>query len=107
MSSSSATVPRRRRLGDPQDCTDSADTLAMNRALYDALVCWGPQGEFQPALAESWSVSRDCRTWTFTMRAGVDEGGPVIHCTLICCPSIGIPYSEKSEMRHNNSTALV
>jgi peptide/nickel transport system substrate-binding protein len=59
------------RLGDPQDCTDSADTLAMNNALYDCLVRWGPNGNFEPALAESWTVSADCRTWTFQMRGGV------------------------------------
>lgn len=59
------------RLGDPQDCTDSADTLAMNHALYDCLVKWGPSGDFQPALAESWTVSDDCKTWTFKMRPGI------------------------------------
>ncbi len=59
------------RLGDPQDCTDSADTLAMNHALYDCLVRWGPSGAFEPALAESWTVSDDCKTWTFQMREGV------------------------------------
>jgi peptide/nickel transport system substrate-binding protein len=59
------------KLGDPQDCTDAADTLAMTASLFDALVRWGPGGEFEPALASSWSVSEDCRTWTFEMVSGV------------------------------------
>ena len=58
-------------LGDPQDCTDSADTLAMTATLFDCLVRWGPGGEFEPALASSWTVSDDCRTWTFNLVSGV------------------------------------
>ena len=83
------------KLGDAHDCTDSADTLAMTASLFDALVRWGPGGEFEPALASSWTVSgkhtsnppaarelwvssdrlpappEDCRTWTFHMVSGV------------------------------------
>ena len=59
------------RLGDPHDCTDAADTLAMTASLFDALVRWGPSGEFEAGLACSWAVSEDCRSWTFTMVPGV------------------------------------
>ena len=52
-------------LGDPQDCTDSADTLCLTNAIHDALVRRGQaSGEYLPALATSWAVSADCRTWT-------------------------------------------
>ena len=59
------------RLGDPHDCTDAADTLAMSASLFDALVRWGAGGEFEAGLACSWALSEDCRSWTFTMVPGV------------------------------------
>ncbi|MBT5267796.1 MAG: peptide ABC transporter substrate-binding protein [Rhodospirillaceae bacterium] len=58
-------------LRDAHDCTDSADTLAIFEALFDALVRRGPDGRFQPALAESWTLSPDARTWTFRLRPGL------------------------------------
>jgi len=56
---------------DPHDCTDSADTLALTEAVFDAPVRRGRDGRFLPALAERWSVSEDARTWTFALRTGV------------------------------------
>ena len=56
---------------DPHDCTDSADTLALTEAVFDALVRRGRDGRFLPALAKRWSVSDDARTWTFELRTGV------------------------------------
>lgn len=58
-------------LPDPQDCTDSADTLAMIGALFDPLVRRGPGGTFEPALATAWTVSDDARRWHFKLREGV------------------------------------
>ena len=59
------------RIRDPHDCTDSADTLALTEALFDAPVRRGHDGRFLPALASRWSVSDDARTWTFELRTGV------------------------------------
>lgn len=56
---------------DPHDCTDSADSLALTEAVFDALVRRGQDGRFLPALAKRWSVSDDARTWTFELRTGV------------------------------------
>jgi peptide/nickel transport system substrate-binding protein len=56
---------------DPHDCTDSADTLALTEAVFDALVRRGQDGRFLPALAKRWSLSDDARTWTFELRTGV------------------------------------
>lgn len=46
--------------------------------MYDLLVEFGPELEPAPGLAESWTVSDDGLTWTFTMREGVtwSDGTP-------------------------------
>ena len=56
-------------LFDPQDCTDSADSLAMLDAVFDPLVRRTGPGTFAPALAESWTHP-DPRTTLFTLRPG-------------------------------------
>jgi peptide/nickel transport system substrate-binding protein len=38
---------------------------------YNGLVEWGHNGRIEPALAESWTTSRDGKTWTFKLRRGV------------------------------------
>lgn len=70
-------VQARLRLGDPHDCTDSADELALYEAIYDTLV--RREGtSFVPRLALAWQVSGDARTWTFDLRPGVrfHDGSP-------------------------------
>lgn len=54
---------------DPQDCTDSADSLAMLDAVFDPLVRRTGPGHFVPALAGSWSQP-NARTTLFTLRPG-------------------------------------
>ncbi|MGI5132917.1 ABC transporter substrate-binding protein [Pseudonocardia sp. CA-107938] len=46
--------------------------------LYDTLIQRAPDGTFQPALAESWTLSPDGRTLELTLRAGVtfQDGAP-------------------------------
>ena len=38
---------------------------------YNRLVEWGTDGAIHPALAESWTVSPDGKSWTFKLRHGV------------------------------------
>ena len=38
---------------------------------YNRLVEWGTDGAIHPALAESWTVSPDGKSWTFKLRRGV------------------------------------
>jgi len=76
----SITIAQRRvALEDPHNSTDSADVLNVFDALFDALVRRGADGGYLPALAESWEVSADARTWTFHLRKGVKfhSGDPV------------------------------
>jgi peptide/nickel transport system substrate-binding protein len=57
--------------------TSSTDNLAL---IFDGLVEQNYiTGEIEPALAETWTVSRDGRTWVFTLRQGVawHDGRPV------------------------------
>lgn len=39
--------------------------------VYDGLVYYGKNGKIEPALAESWDVSQDGKTYTFHLRKGV------------------------------------
>lgn len=56
---------------DPADVTDGESVKAVE-ALFDTLVRY-KQGstEVEPALATSWEMSDDRKTWTFTLREGV------------------------------------
>jgi peptide/nickel transport system substrate-binding protein len=38
---------------------------------YNRLVEWSSEGKLEPALAESWTTSRDGKSWTFKLRRGV------------------------------------
>ncbi len=55
-------------LVDPHACTDQSDALNVLRAVFDTLVRRGPDGEWLPAAARSWTVSADAQTYTFDLR---------------------------------------
>lgn len=58
-------------LEEPHNCTDVKDVLTIFTSLFDALVAYDPHLNYVPALAKSWTVSDDARTWTFTLRPDV------------------------------------
>jgi peptide/nickel transport system substrate-binding protein len=66
------TIIAQARLGiyDPHDCTDANDELAILHAIYDTLVRRVGQ-DYVPHLAQSWTVSKDARVWTFCLQSGV------------------------------------
>jgi peptide/nickel transport system substrate-binding protein len=47
--------------------------------VYDTLVSMDSKGEYRPQMLESWQVSEDKLTWTFTLRPGLvfSDGAPV------------------------------
>lgn len=55
---------------DPAKATDYADSMLMFN-VYDTLVWPDAEGKLRSHLAQSWSVSPDGRTYTFTLRRGV------------------------------------
>src|SRR5690606_30258867 len=55
---------------DPHKPTDFPGSILMFN-LYDGLVRPAPGGQLEPALAESWDISDDGKTYTFTLRKGV------------------------------------
>ncbi|USQ81591.1 ABC transporter substrate-binding protein [Ornithinimicrobium faecis] len=72
-------------VGSDQGCVDPAqvgsnDTIYSVRHLVDSLTDQDPEtGEIVPWLAESWEVSDDASTYTFTLREGAtfSDGAPV------------------------------
>ena len=57
--------------GDPHICSDSTNRLSLIFSVYEALVKTDASGAYRPSLAESWSVDKDGRSWTFRLRKGV------------------------------------
>ena len=55
---------------DPQVASAPADVIACEN-LYSGLVRKGADGQLKPALAESWTLSADRRTYTFALKSGL------------------------------------
>src|SRR5512144_1486150 len=55
---------------DPQN-TQSNPGEQVNRMMYDNLVRFSTKMQIEPALAESWTQSKDGLIWTFKLRKGV------------------------------------
>lgn len=59
--------------------SDSASNAIVMNAIVGTLVKYGPTGQIEPYLAQSWKISKDERTWTFSLREGLfDESGAEI-----------------------------
>ena len=58
-------------IADPHISSDNKDRLSILCAMYEALVQLDAQGNFIPALAKSWTLAEDARTWTFRLRQNV------------------------------------
>jgi peptide/nickel transport system substrate-binding protein len=84
-------------LGDPHIVSDSANRLSIIYSVYESLVKLDEEGNYQPSLAESWTVGEDARTWTFNLRNevkfhnGETLGAQDVVATLgrVLDPSIG------------------
>ncbi len=55
---------------DP-DLVQDGTTIDLLQNVYEGLVEWTPQNTLAPAIASSWTVSKDGRTYTFKIRPGV------------------------------------
>lgn len=71
-------VPRVPASLDPWSARTAAELLAM-RLLYQGLLAVGERGDLEPALATTWTVSRDGLVWTFRLRpdARLADGSPL------------------------------
>jgi ABC-type transport system substrate-binding protein len=71
-------VPRVPTSLDPADAMSPAQLMAM-RLIYQGLVAFGERGDVEPAIAQSWTVSRDGLVWTFRLRPDVQlhDGAPL------------------------------
>ncbi|MFP4234351.1 MAG: ABC transporter substrate-binding protein [Nitriliruptoraceae bacterium] len=75
--------------GDPDQLdphtTSSSFAFAVLENVYDTLVQPGDDLTPEPALAESWEVSEDLLTWTFTLREGVTfhDGSPLTAADVV------------------------
>ncbi len=55
---------------DPARITDN-ESVEVTEQIYETLLRYRPDGEVEPGLATSWSVSADGKVWTFELRRGV------------------------------------
>ncbi len=55
------------------------ETMEMLQQVFEGLVQWTPDNKIAPALAQSWAVSKDGRTYTFKIRPNVkfQDGRPL------------------------------
>lgn len=60
-------------------------TIDMLQQVFEGLVAWTPDNKVAPALAESWDVSKDGRTYTFHLRKGVkfQDGNPMTSADVV------------------------
>lgn len=65
-------------IGDLNPHTYMPNEFFSQAMVYESLVYYGEGGELQPALAESWEVSEDGKTYTFHLRENVkfSDGSP-------------------------------
>ena len=60
------------QLGDPHVWSDARNRLSVRFAIYESLVRYDERGGmYRPALAQSWTLEGDARTWTFNLRTDV------------------------------------
>jgi len=60
------------QLSDPHVWSDARNRLSIRFAVYESLVRYDERGgRYRPALAQSWTLEGDARTWTFNLRTDV------------------------------------
>jgi len=57
--------------GETLDIFNTSTTMESHNMIYETLVTMDPKGQFQPGLADSWTVSPDGLVWTFKLHPGV------------------------------------
>ncbi|WP_172253641.1 nickel ABC transporter substrate-binding protein [Saccharibacillus deserti] len=70
-SSKSITMSWPRDIGTMNPHTYNPSQLFAQSMLYEPLVSYGANGKLVPALAESWDISKDGKTYTFKLRPNV------------------------------------
>lgn len=56
---------------DRMDAGAYDGSMNVHAMIYDGLVQYGEKGQIEPALAESWDIAEDGKTYTFHLRQGV------------------------------------
>lgn len=56
---------------DRMDAGAYDGSMNVHAMIYDGLVQYGEKGQIEPALAESWEIAEDGKTYTFHLRQGV------------------------------------
>src|SRR5207342_2448075 len=78
------------------------------RDLYEGLVTEDARGRLIPGMAERWTVSRDGRVWTFTLRPGLrwSNGQPLDATQVVAsfrrafAPATAAPFGELFDALH-------
>lgn len=69
--------------------------------VYDGLVIYGEGGEILPALAESWDISEDGKTYTFHLRKGVKFSDGSAFNSENAVKNFDTIFSEKNKGEHS------
>ncbi|MCQ4086531.1 nickel ABC transporter substrate-binding protein [Saccharibacillus sp. JS10] len=70
-SAKTVTMSWPRDIGTMNPHTYNPSQLFAQSMIYDPLVSYGKDGKLEPALAESWDISKDGKTYTFKLRPNV------------------------------------
>ena len=67
------------RISDPHITSDNAERLSMLGNVFEPLMRANEDGSFSACLADSWHLSEDARTWSFSIMEGkrFHDGSPV------------------------------
>ena len=58
------------RISDPHITSDNAERLSILGNVFEPLMRANEDGSFSACLADSWHLSEDARTWSFSIMEG-------------------------------------
>ncbi|MFP9225897.1 nickel ABC transporter substrate-binding protein [Streptococcus equi subsp. zooepidemicus] len=86
--------------GDVNPHRYNPDQFVIQDMVYEGLVRYGDKGKIEPALAESWTISPDGKTYTFNLRQAKFSDGSDFNAQNVK-RNFDTIFSEKNKGNHN------